>query len=68
MKITVFWDVSPCNLVEVYRCFRGAHFLHHQDDRADDGAATRLHGATPQKTVIFNILFVFHYGDLFLVP
>jgi hypothetical protein len=24
MKITVFWDVTPCNLVEVYRCFRGA--------------------------------------------
>jgi len=22
MKITAFWDVNPCSLVEVYRCFR----------------------------------------------
>jgi hypothetical protein len=22
MKMTVFWDVAPCSLVEVYRCFR----------------------------------------------
>jgi hypothetical protein len=24
MKMTVFWDVAPCDLVEVYRRFRGA--------------------------------------------
>jgi hypothetical protein len=30
MKITVFWDVAPCSLVEVDRRFRGAYFLHHQ--------------------------------------
>jgi hypothetical protein len=24
MKMTVFWDVTPCSLVEVYRHFRGA--------------------------------------------
>jgi hypothetical protein len=24
MKMTVFWDVAPCNLVEVDRRFRGA--------------------------------------------
>jgi hypothetical protein len=36
MKMTVFWDVAPCSLVEVYRRFRGAYFLHH--------------GATSQKT------------------
>jgi hypothetical protein len=23
MKLTVFWDVAPCYLVEVYRRFRG---------------------------------------------
>jgi hypothetical protein len=31
-KITVFWDVAPCSLVEVYRRFRGACCLHHQGD------------------------------------
>jgi hypothetical protein len=24
MKMTVFWDVAPCSLVEVYPCLRGA--------------------------------------------
>jgi hypothetical protein len=31
MKVTVFWDVAPCSLVEVYQHFRGACCLHHQD-------------------------------------
>jgi hypothetical protein len=29
MKITIFWDVAPCSLVEVYRRFRGAYCLDH---------------------------------------
>jgi hypothetical protein len=29
-KITVFWYVAPCSLVEVYRHFRGGCCLHHQ--------------------------------------
>jgi hypothetical protein len=28
--MTVFWDVAPCGLVEVYQRFRGAYcFYHH---------------------------------------
>jgi hypothetical protein len=27
MKMTVFWDVAPCSLVEVYQRFGGACFL-----------------------------------------
>jgi hypothetical protein len=27
---TVLWDVAPCSLVENYRCFGGAYYLHHQ--------------------------------------
>jgi hypothetical protein len=30
MKMTVFWDVAPCSLVEIYRRFRDACCLHHQ--------------------------------------
>jgi hypothetical protein len=41
MKMAVFWVVDPCSLVEVYRRFRGACCLNH-------------HGATTQKTAIFN--------------
>jgi hypothetical protein len=29
-------NVAPCSLVEVYRRFRGACCLHHQDDEGDD--------------------------------
>jgi hypothetical protein len=32
----VFWDVAPSSLVEVHRRFRGAHCLHHQDDRTSE--------------------------------
>jgi hypothetical protein len=32
-KMTVFWHVVPCRLVEVCRRFRGACCLHHQGDR-----------------------------------
>jgi succinate dehydrogenase/fumarate reductase cytochrome b subunit len=30
MKMTVFWDVAPCSLVETDKRFRGACCLHHQ--------------------------------------
>jgi hypothetical protein len=29
MKMTAFWDVAPCCLVDVDRRFRGAYCLHH---------------------------------------
>jgi hypothetical protein len=35
-KMAVLRVVQPCSLVEVYRRFRGACYLHHQGDRPDD--------------------------------
>jgi hypothetical protein len=35
MKMTVFWVVAPCSLVEVYQRFRGPCCLHHPDDLLD---------------------------------
>jgi hypothetical protein len=32
MKMNAFWDTVPCSLVEVYRRFRGAYYLHHRPD------------------------------------
>jgi hypothetical protein len=32
MKMTVFWDVAPCSLVEIDRGFRSAYCLHHRPD------------------------------------
>jgi hypothetical protein len=37
MKMTVFWDVTPCSLVEACRCVTGAYCLHHQGDDDGDG-------------------------------
>jgi hypothetical protein len=34
VKISIFWDVAPCSIVEVDRRFRGAYCLHHQGDEA----------------------------------
>jgi hypothetical protein len=30
LKMTVFWDVAPCSLIEIDQCFRGAYCFHHQ--------------------------------------
>jgi hypothetical protein len=39
MKMTVFWDVAPCSLVEVYCHFRDVCCCH-QKDHPDDGGNT----------------------------
>jgi hypothetical protein len=36
MKISVFWVVAPCSLVEVCQRFRGPCCLHHQGDRREN--------------------------------
>jgi hypothetical protein len=38
MKMTAFWDIAPCILVEVDRRFRDVCCHHHQ---SDDGGGTR---------------------------
>jgi hypothetical protein len=38
--MTAFWDITPYNLAEVGRRFRGANRLHRQGDRP---ASTRTH-------------------------
>jgi hypothetical protein len=32
MRMSVFWDVTPCSRVETDRRFRGSYCLHHQGD------------------------------------
>jgi hypothetical protein len=32
VKMTAFWDVAPCSLVENDRCFRGTYCSYHQGD------------------------------------
>jgi hypothetical protein len=43
LKMTVFWDVASCSLIELNRSFRSAYCLHHQgDDGPDDGGGNHL--------------------------
>jgi len=28
-KIMVFWNKTPCSLVQMYQCFTGMCYLHH---------------------------------------
>jgi hypothetical protein len=43
VKITVFWDVAPCSLAEVYQRFGDACCLYHQGaHRPDDGGSKHL--------------------------
>jgi hypothetical protein len=43
MKVTAFWDMALCSLVEVDRRFRGAYCLHRQGDhRPDYGGSKHL--------------------------
>jgi hypothetical protein len=30
VESTVFWNVTPCSLVELYKCFRGTHYFYPQ--------------------------------------
>jgi hypothetical protein len=32
LKMTVFWDVVPCSLIDIQRRFKGAYCLHYQGD------------------------------------
>jgi hypothetical protein len=80
MKMTVFCDVTPCCLVEVHQCFRGAYCLcqgmnYHRDD---DGSkhlwnvsktSTRLHGATSEDSHLLtcNVLLASHKNSVQLV-
>jgi hypothetical protein len=37
MKVSVFWILAPCSLVEIHWRFRGVCCLHHLGDHPDDG-------------------------------
>jgi hypothetical protein len=32
MKMTSFWDIASCSLVEIYERFKGNYCFHHQGD------------------------------------
>jgi hypothetical protein len=50
----IFWDVAPCNLVEIDRRFRSAYCLHHQGDGVIVGQFLLNYAAQhPRRPLIF---------------
>jgi hypothetical protein len=41
IKVTVFWTVTPCSLVDMYGCFRGTCCLHLQG-RGDTSGSSEV--------------------------
>jgi hypothetical protein len=58
LKVTLFWDIAPCSLAEIYLRFIAIYYLRHQGDNALERRSifTRLHGAASQKTFIFMLV------------
>jgi hypothetical protein len=62
MKMTVFWDVVPCSLVEIYRRFRGAASIMMETEEVStcetpvDFYKTRLHGTAPARHLLAVLL------------
>jgi hypothetical protein len=60
IKFTVFWDVTPCSLVNVYRRnvlppFSGSK------SKPRNPISNRLRGVTSQRTVLFSVFIVEYY-------
>jgi hypothetical protein len=61
VKLTVFWDMAPCSLIEADRRFRSAYCLHHQHRFT----CKRLHGDISQKAAVFILATSIH---IFVLP
>jgi hypothetical protein len=63
IKITVFWDITPCSLIDIYRYFGETCFLRIQSIQRRKHLSNRRHTfsrlphvVTSQRTVIFMVL------------
>jgi hypothetical protein len=65
MKMTVFWDVAPCSLVEVYQCFRGACCLTHRGALTMEAASASETSVNFYQTTWHNIPEASHLQNIF---
>jgi hypothetical protein len=57
MKITAFWDIPPCSLVEVDRRFRAVALIKYAHLKRRS-TLTILYDAVPLKAVIYTLAAV----------
>jgi hypothetical protein len=83
LKTVALWNITPCSLMEVDRCFRGTYCLHHQGHEwalrgktsGKIGAvrkrswltSMRIHVVISQKSYIFNSLKILKSGLAWLL-
>jgi hypothetical protein len=64
IKITMFWNVTPCSLIEVQRCFGGTYCSHLHGRRVSQAVSqqeaddTGPHGVISRKMVLFIVTAV----------
>jgi hypothetical protein len=69
IESTIFWEVTPCGLVQVYWCFTGMYRLHLQSQRIGwasiqyippkyQSTSTRLYNINSQKIALFIVTAV----------
>jgi hypothetical protein len=51
IKMTAFWNIAPCSLIEVNRCFRGLYRFHYL---GDEYALMMEAVCTSETSVYFN--------------
>jgi hypothetical protein len=63
MMSTVFWEVTPCGLVNIYRFFYlELYNAYHRTNRYSDGLLAGGRGYIPGGGKIFTILHSVHTG------
>lgn len=58
LKITVFRDVAPCGLLEVYRRIRGSYCLYHQVELSDDRVSKNFLGKPASPLLVSGLVKV----------
>jgi hypothetical protein len=66
MKMTVFWDVAPCSLVEIDRQFRGTYCLHLNTSRMSVNFYETIRHNIPEDIFIQFVFERYVYMYVFL--
>jgi hypothetical protein len=60
IRVTPFWYIGPGSMVEVDRRFRGILMMEAVPTPETAVPSMRLHGAIPQKAVVFKLIPIIH--------
>jgi hypothetical protein len=67
LKMTVYWVLAPCCLIEVYRCFGGTCYLHHQGTAAARKTANFILAAVRTRNLTLLVGYLMKFYQLHLL-